>query len=125
MINVFNGTKTLSCGCQLKHNLPYLNRGMEKIKEKYELTRQQNIRCSDHCIHNHHIPSRQQRWYATTNYDPINLFETGFEMATSSIRYGKGITREVGYDIKDLGAKLTAVFVDPNVMLAGIFFQLL
>eukprot|EP01126_Amoeba_proteus_P062652 TRINITY_DN8556_c0_g1_i2.p1 TRINITY_DN8556_c0_g1~~TRINITY_DN8556_c0_g1_i2.p1 ORF type:complete len:114 (+),score=17.69 TRINITY_DN8556_c0_g1_i2:354-695(+) len=37
-------------------------------------------------------------------------------MATSNIRYGKGVTREVGYDLLDLKAKTVAVFADPNLV---------
>lgn len=41
--------------------------------------------------------------------------ETAFEMATSAVRFGPGVTREVGMDLADWGARRTAVFTDPNV----------
>jgi len=39
--------------------------------------------------------------------------ETAFMMNTSSIKYGPGVTREVGHDIKSLGAKRVMVVTDP------------
>ena len=39
--------------------------------------------------------------------------ETAFEMAVSSIRFGAGVTREVGMDLADLGAKNVLVLTDP------------
>lgn len=43
--------------------------------------------------------------------------EYAFEMATSNIRYGEGVTREVGMDVVNLGIKHICVFTDPNVSL--------
>jgi len=42
-------------------------------------------------------------------------FETAFTMATSSIKYGPGVTREVGYDMKKLGSNRVLVVTDPNL----------
>jgi hydroxyacid-oxoacid transhydrogenase len=39
--------------------------------------------------------------------------ETAFEMATSSIRFGFGVTREVGMDLAELGAGRVLVLCDP------------
>src|SRR5688572_11027667 len=39
-------------------------------------------------------------------------FDTAFEMAVSSIRFGKGVTREVGMDLAELGAKHVLVVTD-------------
>ncbi len=41
--------------------------------------------------------------------------EIGFEMAASSIRFGYGVTAEIGMDMKDLGAKKVMVCTDPNI----------
>ena len=38
--------------------------------------------------------------------------DTAFEMAVSSIRFGKGVTREVGMDLAELGAKHVLVVTD-------------
>lgn len=42
-----------------------------------------------------------------------DLREIAFEMAVSSVRFGAGVTREVGMDMADLGAKRVMVLTDP------------
>jgi len=42
-------------------------------------------------------------------------FETVFTMDTSSIKYGPGVTREVGYEMNRLGARRVMVLTDPNL----------
>lgn len=42
-------------------------------------------------------------------------FETAFTMDTSSIKFGPGVTREVGYDMHALGARRVLVVTDPNL----------
>jgi alcohol dehydrogenase class IV len=42
-------------------------------------------------------------------------FETAFSMDTSSIKYGPGVTREVGWDIEELGARRVMVVTDKNM----------
>jgi len=49
-----------------------------------------------------------------TEQDKIK-YETAFTMATSSIKYGPGVTREVGYDMKKLGSSRVMVVTDPNL----------
>jgi hydroxyacid-oxoacid transhydrogenase len=44
--------------------------------------------------------------------------ETAFEMAASSLRFGIGVTREVGMDLKDMGTRLVLVLTDP--LLGGL-----
>ncbi|HEY7335162.1 MAG TPA: hydroxyacid-oxoacid transhydrogenase [Bryobacteraceae bacterium] len=41
--------------------------------------------------------------------------EFAFEMAVSSIRFGAGVTREVGMDLAELGARNVLVITDPRV----------
>jgi len=41
--------------------------------------------------------------------------DTSFEMAVSSIRFGKGVTREVGMDLVEMGAQHVLVVTDPIV----------
>ncbi len=43
------------------------------------------------------------------------VFETAFTMDTSSIKYGPAATREVGHDLKRLGARRVIVLTDPNL----------
>jgi hydroxyacid-oxoacid transhydrogenase len=41
--------------------------------------------------------------------------DIAFEMAASSIRFGVGVTREIGMDLADLGVRLVLVLTDPIV----------
>jgi hydroxyacid-oxoacid transhydrogenase len=41
--------------------------------------------------------------------------ETAFTMDASSIKYGPGVTCEVGYDMRQLGARRVMVLTDPNL----------
>jgi hydroxyacid-oxoacid transhydrogenase len=41
--------------------------------------------------------------------------DTAFEMAVSSVRFGVGVTREVGMDLKEMGARHVLVLTDPLV----------
>ncbi|PNI40494.1 ADHFE1 isoform 12 [Pan troglodytes] len=38
-----------------------------------------------------------------------------FEMAVSNIRYGAGVTKEVGMDLKNMGAKNVCLMTDKNL----------
>jgi hydroxyacid-oxoacid transhydrogenase len=42
-------------------------------------------------------------------------YETAFTMDTSSIKYGPGVTHEVGYDMKSLGTRRVMVVTDPGL----------
>lgn len=50
----------------------------------------------------------QQKQNPSTDY--------AFEMAASNIRYGPGVTKEVGMDFKNMGIDRVAVFTDPNIL---------
>jgi len=41
--------------------------------------------------------------------------ETAFTMDTSSIKYGKGVTREIGYDMEEQGSRRVMVVTDSNL----------
>ncbi|PQE33710.1 Fe-containing alcohol dehydrogenase protein [Rutstroemia sp. NJR-2017a WRK4] len=72
--------------------------------------------------HHHHPPSgllsqtkrNLQRNYATP-VDTSRQKEYAFEMAASSIRFGPGVTKEVGQDFKNLGSKRVCVVTDKVV----------
>jgi hydroxyacid-oxoacid transhydrogenase len=42
--------------------------------------------------------------------------DTAFQVAASNIRVGQGITREIGMDLVDLGAKRTMLVIDPALV---------
>ena len=41
--------------------------------------------------------------------------DIAFEMAVSSVRFGVGVTREVGMDLAEMGARLVMVVTDPTI----------
>lgn len=61
-------------------------------------------------------PSRHagHRKYATPTTHPGQK-EYAFEMAASSIRFGPGVTQEVGMDLKNMGSKRVCVVTDRTV----------
>lgn len=55
---------------------------------------------------------------ATSGSAPLK--EYAFEMSTSSIRYGPGVTQELGMDVQNLGIKKLGVFTDKNVSIVAV-----
>jgi len=55
------------------------------------------------------------RRYATPTANNEVQKEYAFEMAASSIRFGPGVTQEVGMDLKNMGSRKVAVVTDPTV----------
>jgi len=66
-----------------------------------------------HVTHNAHVIANQLRKLAT----PVERVdkEYAFEVAASNLRFGDGVTREVGMDLKNMRATKVAVFTDSNV----------
>ncbi|KAF7854556.1 hypothetical protein EAF04_010365 [Stromatinia cepivora] len=62
----------------------------------------------------HHAKRNLQRNYATP-LDTTRQKEYAFEMAASSIRFGPGVTKEVGMDFRNLGSKRVLVVTDQVV----------
>lgn len=73
--------------------------------------------CHSNPGHHHNAPSavRQARRSFATPIDASQQKEYAFEMAASSIRFGPGCTKEVGMDMKNIGAKRVIVVTDKNV----------
>ena len=46
--------------------------------------------------------------------------DTAFQMAAANIRFGHGITREIGMDLTDMGAKRTMLVIDPVLIDAPV-----
>ncbi|KAJ3273998.1 hypothetical protein HDV01_003668 [Terramyces sp. JEL0728] len=59
--------------------------------------------------HHHHMSS----------HNGVKDTDYAFELATSNIRYGLGVTKEVGMDMANLKAKKVVVFTDPNIAKLG------
>jgi hydroxyacid-oxoacid transhydrogenase len=47
--------------------------------------------------------------------------EIAFEMAASNVRFGAGVTREVGMDLADLGVRNALVITDPTIRRTHLF----
>jgi hydroxyacid-oxoacid transhydrogenase len=64
---------------------------------------------------NKSLSPRQLTRRLATPVDYSQQKEYAFEMAASSIRFGPGCTKEVGMDVKNMGAKRVMVVTDPTV----------
>ena len=78
--------------------------------------------CHSNPSHHHHKSPASffqrsvdaNRRYATPADGPLSK-DYAFEMAASSIRFGPGVTQEVGKDLKNLKSKKVVVVTDPTV----------
>ncbi|KAI0129600.1 iron-containing alcohol dehydrogenase-domain containing protein [Xylariales sp. AK1849] len=88
-----------------------------------QYTHPPNCPCHSNPGHHHHhakphvdrFAQRQSRRGFSSPMDPSQQKEYAFEMAASSIRFGPGVTKEVGMDFKNMGAKRVCVVTDPTV----------
>ncbi|KAI1478058.1 Dehydroquinate synthase-like protein [Daldinia eschscholtzii] len=86
-----------------------------------------NCPCHSNPGHHHHHARPQIDAYAQHTHqrigrrgfaspiDPSQQKEYAFEMAASSIRFGPGVTQEVGMDFTNMGAKRVCVVTDSTV----------
>lgn len=77
--------------------------GRDKVIHLLRQLQTASCRCPAHSHTYSQAPSSQ----ITTDY--------AFEMAVSSIRYGEGVTKEVGMDLQNMGAKNVCVMTDKNL----------
>jgi hydroxyacid-oxoacid transhydrogenase len=83
-----------------------------------------NCPCHSNPGHHHHQHAKpqvdryarhqSQRRFASA-LDASKQTEYAFEMAASSIRFGPGVTKEVGMDFANMGAKKVCVVTDSTV----------
>ncbi|KAG0362313.1 hypothetical protein BGZ54_008684, partial [Gamsiella multidivaricata] len=66
---------------------------------------QQNVSCGKH----HHHTKEGSHDHNDKNH------EYAFEMASSTMRFGEGVTREVGQDLANMNAQKVLVMTDPNI----------
>ncbi|KIP12707.1 hypothetical protein PHLGIDRAFT_123800 [Phlebiopsis gigantea 11061_1 CR5-6] len=71
--------------------------------------------CRTGAAHNPVQALNQMRKYATPVDMPPPEKEYAFEIAAANLRFGEGVTREVGMDFKNMKATKVGVFTDPNV----------
>ncbi|KAJ8454031.1 hypothetical protein ONZ51_g13265 [Trametes cubensis] len=71
--------------------------------------------CRTGGAHNPIHALQQMRKYATPVESLPVEKEYAFEVAAANLRFGEGVTREVGMDFKNMNARKVAVFTDPNV----------
>eukprot|EP01090_Pellita_catalonica_P023202 TRINITY_DN9386_c0_g1_i2.p1 TRINITY_DN9386_c0_g1~~TRINITY_DN9386_c0_g1_i2.p1 ORF type:complete len:290 (-),score=44.37 TRINITY_DN9386_c0_g1_i2:722-1591(-) len=106
------------CPCLFQKNVPYFNRGMTRngiLMEHSARLNQNNYIIGGR---RERIASAQKRFAGQMQKGEIpdaTDADYAFEMAGTNIRYGYGATREVGYDMKDLGCKNVLVFTDKNL----------
>ncbi|KAF7234933.1 Hydroxyacid-oxoacid transhydrogenase, mitochondrial [Varanus komodoensis] len=60
-------------------------------------------------------PAHSHTYSQGTERAALRKTDYAFEMAVSSIRYGKGVTKEVGMDLQNLGARKVCVMTDKNL----------
>ncbi|QRV72913.1 iron containing alcohol dehydrogenase family protein [Ceratobasidium sp. AG-Ba] len=88
------------------------------INNLLNLSRHTYCPCHGANAAHHHPPGSLLsglRKYATPIDMPVEK-EYAFEVAASNLRFGEGVTKEVGMDLKNLAATKVGVFTDSNLM---------
>uniref|UniRef100_U3J3S6 Hydroxyacid-oxoacid transhydrogenase, mitochondrial n=2 Tax=Anas platyrhynchos TaxID=8839 RepID=U3J3S6_ANAPP len=60
-------------------------------------------------------PSHSHTYSRVPEHATLGNTDYAFEMAVSNIRYGEGVTKEIGMDLKNLGAKKVCLMTDKNL----------
>ncbi|XP_045492227.1 probable hydroxyacid-oxoacid transhydrogenase, mitochondrial [Colias croceus] len=81
---------------------------MSSRKRVFDLLRTINVAACQCPAHSH------RGNFQVTNATPTKDY--AFEIKCSTVRYGLGVTKEVGMDLVNLGAKHVCVMTDPNVV---------
>ncbi|KAL4241210.1 iron-containing alcohol dehydrogenase family protein [Abortiporus biennis] len=71
--------------------------------------------CRSGGAHNPLQALNQMRKYANPSEALPVQKEYAFEVAAANLRFGEGVTREVGMDLKNMKARKVALFTDPNI----------
>lgn len=87
----------------------------KRVVDLLQIISSQSCKCPAHgnpgstIIHNH-----EKFNYSLLNNSPTK--EYAFEMACSTVRYGIGVTKELGMDLQNFGAKKTCLMTDSNLL---------
>ncbi|XP_029867388.1 hydroxyacid-oxoacid transhydrogenase, mitochondrial isoform X2 [Aquila chrysaetos chrysaetos] len=79
--------------------------GRERAARLLRQLQRAACRCPSHCHTYSQVPERPT--LGNTDY--------AFEMAISNIRYGEGVTKEIGMDLQNLGARRVCLMTDKNL----------
>ncbi|KAK0090053.1 hypothetical protein PV325_003866 [Microctonus aethiopoides] len=82
-----------------------------RVIDLLQIISSQSCRCPAHGNPGHGIRTPNQK----TSSNASTLKEYAFEMASSTVRYGVGVTRELGMDLQNLGVKKTCLMTDANL----------
>uniref|UniRef100_A0A8C8CTY8 Alcohol dehydrogenase iron-type/glycerol dehydrogenase GldA domain-containing protein n=1 Tax=Oncorhynchus tshawytscha TaxID=74940 RepID=A0A8C8CTY8_ONCTS len=60
-------------------------------------------------------PAHSHTFHQASGHDCGRKTDYAFEMASSNIRYGEGVTREIGMDLQNMGARNVCLMTDNNL----------
>ncbi|XP_043501022.1 probable hydroxyacid-oxoacid transhydrogenase, mitochondrial isoform X2 [Polistes fuscatus] len=87
-----------------------------RVVELLQVISSQSCRCPAHGNPGGIAPIIEHGKTRSTTANTIPSKEYAFEMACSTVRYGIGVTRELGQDIQNLGAKKICLMTDSNLV---------
>ncbi|XP_064243923.1 hydroxyacid-oxoacid transhydrogenase, mitochondrial isoform X1 [Passer domesticus] len=71
--------------------------------------------CHSDFFHSCRCPSHGHTYSQVPEQPTLGNTDYAFEMAISNIRYGEGVTREIGMDLQNLGARRVCLMTDKNL----------